>query len=112
MPVYRLNSRPVFPPAHLAESEDGLLAIGGDLSRERLIKAYGEGIFPWYSPADPILWWSPDPRALLFPSEFHCSRRNRRYLQKAGFGKRRDTVFAEVIKKGRINTGKTEFCGG
>ncbi|MCK5681000.1 leucyl/phenylalanyl-tRNA--protein transferase [bacterium] len=98
MPVYRLNSRPVFPPAHLAESEDGLLAVGGDLSRERLLKAYAEGIFPWYSPSEPILWWSPDPRALLFPDEFYLSRRNRRYLQKAGFVKRRDTVFAEVIK--------------
>jgi leucyl/phenylalanyl-tRNA--protein transferase len=98
MPVYRLNQRLVFPPAHLAESENGLLAVGGDLSRERLLKAYGKGIFPWYSPGDPLLWWSPDPRALLFPDEFHLSRRNRRYLDKAGFTVRRDTVFADVIK--------------
>lgn len=98
MPVYRLNQRLVFPPAHLAESENGLLAVGGDLSRERLLKAYAGGIFPWYSPGDPLLWWSPDPRALLFPSEFHLSRRNRRYLNKSGFAVRRDTVFAAVVK--------------
>jgi leucyl/phenylalanyl-tRNA--protein transferase len=98
MPVYRLNLRLVFPPAHLAEKDNGLLAVGGDLSRERLLKAYAEGIFPWFSPGDPILWWSPDPRALLFPDEFHLSRRNRRYLDKAGFTVRRDTVFADVIK--------------
>ncbi len=97
MTVYRLNLRPVFPPAHLAEKE-GLLAVGGDLSRERLLKAYAEGIFPWYSPGDPLLWWSPDPRALLFPAEFHLSRRNRRYLQKTGFVCRRDTVFTEVVR--------------
>ncbi len=98
MPVYRLNLRPVFPPAHMAEKGDGLLAVGGDLSRERLLRAYSEGIFPWYSPADPILWWSPDPRALLFPEEFHLSRRNRRYLKKSGFRVRRDTAFTAVVK--------------
>jgi leucyl/phenylalanyl-tRNA--protein transferase len=98
MPVYRLDQRLVFPPAHLAESENGLLAVGGDLSRERLLKAYAEGIFPWYSPGDPLLWWSPDPRAVLFPDEFHLSRRNRRYLKQSGFAVRRDTVFVEVIR--------------
>lgn len=98
MPVYRLNLRPVFPPAHLADSENGLLAVGGDLSRERLLRAYAEGIFPWYSPGDPLLWWSPDPRALLFPDEFHLSSRNRRYLKKIDFVMRRDSAFAEVVK--------------
>ncbi|MCK5916022.1 MAG: leucyl/phenylalanyl-tRNA--protein transferase [Deltaproteobacteria bacterium] len=98
MSVFRLNLRPVFPPAHLADKGDGLLAVGGDLSRERLLKAYAEGIFPWYSPQDPILWWSPDPRALLLPNEFHLSKRNRRYLRKAGFIVHRDKAFAEVVK--------------
>lgn len=95
MPVYRLNLRPVFPPAHLAE--DGLLAVGGDLSRERLLRAYAEGIFPWYSPGDPLLWWSPDPRAVLLPEEFRLSRRDLRYLRRAGFTVSLDRDFAAVI---------------
>ncbi len=98
MPVYCLNLRPVFPPAYLADPESGLLAVGGDLSRERLLRAYAEGIFPWYSLGDPILWWSPDPRAVLFPDEFHLSQRGRRYLKKASFTMRRDSAFAAVIK--------------
>ncbi len=98
MPVYRLNLNTVFPPASLAEPGRGLLAVGGDLSCERLLKAYAAGIFPWYSPGDPILWWSPDPRAVLFPDEFHLSRRNRRYLDKSGFRLTRDRVFAELVK--------------
>jgi leucyl/phenylalanyl-tRNA--protein transferase len=98
MPVYRLTLRPVFPPVHLAEPENGLLAVGGDLSRERLLKAYAEGIFPWYSPGDPILWWSPDPRAVLFPAEFHLSRRNRRYLLHSAFRVTRDREFSRVIE--------------
>ncbi len=98
MPVYRLTQRPVFPPAYLAEKANGLLAVGGDLSRERLLRAYAGGIFPWYSPGDPLLWWSPDPRALLFPAEFHLSRRNRRYLKNSGFSVCRDTAFTAVIK--------------
>ena len=98
MPVYRLNLRPVFPPAHLADPENGLLAVGGDLSRERLLRAYAEGIFPWYSLGEPILWWSPDPRAVLIIDEFHLSQRNRRYLKKADFIMRRDSAFAAVVK--------------
>lgn len=82
MPVFRLTSEPTFPPPHLA-TEDGLLAIGGDLSAERLLNAYAQGIFPWYSEGDPILWWSPDPRMVLFPEEFHLSKSMRR-LQKQG----------------------------
>ena len=99
MPVYNLNQRPVFPPAHLADPENGLLAIGGDLSRKRLLRAYADGIFPWYSPGDPLLWWSPDPRAVLILDEFHLSQRNRRYLKKANFVMRRDSAFAAVVKK-------------
>jgi leucyl/phenylalanyl-tRNA--protein transferase len=98
LPVYRLNLHTVFPPASLAEPGSGLLAVGGDLSRERLLQAYREGIFPWYSPGDPILWWSPDPRAVLFPDEFHLSRRNRRYLRQSGFKLTRDLVFESVIE--------------
>ncbi len=97
MPVYRLNLHPVFPPASLAEPGPGLLAVGGDLSRERLLTAYRKGIFPWYSPGDPLLWWSPDPRAVLFPGEFHLSRRNRRYLKHSSFKITRDIAFDRVI---------------
>lgn len=64
-----------FPPLEQAlEDPPGLLAAGGDLSTERLIAAYARGIFPWYSPGQPVLWWSPDPRTVLFPAEFHRSR--------------------------------------
>lgn len=61
---------------------DGLLAAGGDLSRERLIAAYSRGIFPWYSAGQPILWWSPDPRCVLLPSRFHASRSARKALRR------------------------------
>src|SRR5690242_14414219 len=64
-----------FPPLHEALDEPaGLLAGGGDLSPARLLAAYARGIFPWYAPGQPILWWSPDPREVLFPAEFHRSR--------------------------------------
>lgn len=64
-----------FPPLEQALDEpSGLLAAGGDLSPERLLAAYRQGIFPWYSPGQPVLWWSPDPRTVLFPQEFHLSR--------------------------------------
>ena len=95
MPVYQLTRDLVFPPAHHAES--GLLAVGGDLSRERLLLAYRSGIFPWYSDGEPILWWSPDPRMILLPGEFHCSRSLKRVLRNAPFRVTLDRAFAEVI---------------
>ncbi len=67
MPIFSLDKQLIFPPVTLAEP-DGLLAIGGDLSTERLLLAYKKGIFPWYE-GDHILWWSPDPRFVLFPQE-------------------------------------------
>ena len=73
MPVYQLSEELVFPPPELAE-DNGLLAIGGDLSEARLLLAYSMGIFPWYSEGDPILWWSPDPRLILLPEELKISR--------------------------------------
>ena len=72
----------------------GLLAAGGDLSPERLIAAYRRGIFPWYSPGQPVLWWSPDPRAVLFPEEFHCARSLAKRLRNAGFSASLDRDFA------------------
>jgi leucyl/phenylalanyl-tRNA--protein transferase len=94
--IFTLNERPVFPDPDQAE-EDGLLAAGGDLSIVRLLKAYGAGIFPWYGPRSPILWWSPPERALILPGEEHLSRRTLRALGKLPFEVRRDTCFQAVI---------------
>ena len=97
MPVFRLAPELIFPPVHLAEPE-GLLAIGGDLEPERLLAAYRQGIFPWYEEGGPILWWSPDPRLVLFPEELRVSKRLRRTIRQARFETRYDTAFAQVIK--------------
>jgi leucyl/phenylalanyl-tRNA--protein transferase len=98
MPVFLLDRRPIFPPAVLAEPE-GLLAVGGDLSTERLLVAYKHGIFPWYDrPGGPILWWSPDPRLVLFPAELHVSRRLRRTIRQGRFEVRFDSAFEAVIR--------------
>jgi leucyl/phenylalanyl-tRNA---protein transferase len=87
-----------FPPLEQAlEEPAGLLAAGGDLSPERLIAAYRSGIFPWYSPGQPVLWWSPDPRAVLFPEEFRCTRSLAKTLRNGGFTLSLDRDFAGVI---------------
>jgi leucyl/phenylalanyl-tRNA---protein transferase len=97
MPVFQLSDRLLFPPPSLAR-EDGLLAVGGDLSAERLLLAYQQGIFPWYSPGEPILWWSPDPRLVLFPGEFHLARRLARTIRQQVFSVTFDTDFPGVIR--------------
>ncbi len=97
MPIALLDDTLAFPHPSLAEPE-GLLAVGGDLSLERLLLAYRHGIFPWYSVGDPVLWWSPDPRMVLFPSEFHASRRFRRVLKNPPFTVTCDTAFPQVIR--------------
>ncbi|MBV9344770.1 MAG: leucyl/phenylalanyl-tRNA--protein transferase [Gammaproteobacteria bacterium] len=87
-----------FPPAEQAlEEPAGLLAAGGDLSPQRLLAAYRRGIFPWYSPGQPVLWWSPDPRAVLFPEEFRCTRSLAKTLRNAGFTASLDRDFTQVI---------------
>ncbi len=96
MPVFQLNKSISFPPPHLARA-DGLLAVGGDLSHERLILAYQMGIFPWYSPGEPILWWSPDPRLVLFPKEFKIPKRLARTIRQKKFTITFDSCFKEVI---------------
>ncbi len=96
MPVYILSDNITFPPVHLAE-EEGLLAIGGDLSRKRLLHAYSQGIFPWYAQGEPILWWSPDPRLVLFPSEIKISRSLNKILRRQIFHVTMDTAFEQVI---------------
>ena len=88
-----------FPPVSLALDEpDGLLAVGGDLSPPRLLAAYRQGIFPWFNHEQPILWWSPNPRAVLFPSRLHVSRSLRKTLRRQTFRVTADTAFAEVIE--------------
>ncbi len=87
-----------FPPDSQAlDDPPGLLAAGGDLSPDRLLAAYARGIFPWYSPGQPILWWTPDPREVLLPAKFHCSRSLRRALRVRGFETRRDTAFDATV---------------
>jgi leucyl/phenylalanyl-tRNA--protein transferase len=83
--------------ADALEEPDGLLAFGGDLAPERLLCAYERGIFPWFSPGEPILWWSPDPRACLLPGDLHVSRRLRRTLRSERFLASVDQAFDEVI---------------
>ncbi len=96
MTVFALGDSLYFPPPELAR-EDGLLAIGGDLSPERLLLAYQMGIFPWYAEGDPILWWAPSPRLILRPAEFHLSRRLGRELKSGAFSFSADCAFREVI---------------
>jgi leucyl/phenylalanyl-tRNA--protein transferase len=86
-----------FPPLDLA-SPEGLLAIGGDLRAERLLEAYRHGIFPWYNPGQPILWWSPDPRAVLFPAKLRVSRSLGKTLRRKKFEVTLDTVFRDVMQ--------------
>ncbi|MCJ7451338.1 MAG: leucyl/phenylalanyl-tRNA--protein transferase [Steroidobacteraceae bacterium] len=87
-----------FPPLEQALDEpDGLLCAGGDLSPARLLEAYRRGIFPWYSVGQPILWWSPNPRAVLFPGEFRVSRSLAKTLRNRGCETRLDSAFAEVV---------------
>ena len=85
------------PPEQALEEPAGLLAAGGDLSPQRLVAAYRRGIFPWYSPGQPVLWWSPDPRAVLFPEEFRRSRSLLKSLRNAGFTPGVNADFAGVI---------------
>lgn len=88
-----------FPPLEAALREpNGLLAVGGDLSLERLLEAYRHGIYPWFSPGEPILWWSPDPRMVLLPDEFKISRSLARRLKRPDYEIRVDSAFAEVMR--------------
>lgn len=88
-----------FPPVEQAlKDPDGLLAAGADLSARRLLMAYRQGIFPWFSPGEPILWWSPDPRMVLPTAGFRLHRSLRRRLARGGFDFRLDTAFAEVMR--------------
>ena len=91
------DSEPYFPDPNLAES-DGLIAIGGDLSPQRLVNAYASGIFPWYSEGEPLLWWSLDPRMVLFPDDFRCSKSLQRTILSHKFEVHIDTAFRQVME--------------
>ncbi len=95
MPLIRLSNELVFPPVHLGEPE-GLLAIGGDLSTERLLLAYRSGIFPWYE-GNPILWWSPDPRFVLCPNELKVSKSMHQLIKRNAFEFTINQAFRDVI---------------
>ena len=97
MTIYALDHRIAFPNPALA-NPDGLLAVGGDLSVERLKFAYRIGIFPWYSKEDPILWFSPDPRFVLYPDQFKLRRSLKKTIRKGIFQVRFDTAFEDVIR--------------
>jgi leucyl/phenylalanyl-tRNA---protein transferase len=97
MSVILLSDELSFPPHELAEA-DGLLAVGGDLSEQRLLMAYSRGIFPWYSENSPLLWWSPDPRLVLFPEELKVSRSLRQCIKKKIYLITINTAFEQVIQ--------------
>lgn len=107
MPIFQLSDEISFPPLELAEP-DGLLAYGGDLHPARILRAYELGIFPWYGEDSPILWWSPDPRLVLYPSELHVSKSMRPVLRSGRFQVRFDTAFSAVINGCRIRPGSMD----
>src|SRR3954465_4572482 len=94
--IFRLDERLLFPDTSLAE-DDGLLAVGGDLSTQRLLLAYQNGIFPWYNDDTPILWYSPHERFVLYPQELKISKSMRQVLRSGKFEVTTDTCFNEVI---------------
>ncbi len=96
MPVFYLTDRILFPPVHYAEPS-GILAVGGDLAPERLLEAYRRGIFPWFSDDSPIIWWSPDPRFVIYPGDVKISRSMRQVLERGTFRITFDTAFRDVI---------------
>lgn len=97
--LFRLDDAVSFPPPDLALDEpNGLLAFGGDLSVERLLRAYENGIFPWFSEGEPLLWWSPDPRGILYLDNYQVSKSFRKFLKKHPYTVTKDKAFAEVIK--------------
>ena len=110
MPVFWLSNDEIsFPHPELA-NEDGILAVGGDLSQERLLLAYSIGLFPWFNPDDPILWWSPDPRFVLFPDELKISKSMRPYFNQKKFQVTVDQEFEIVMRN--CQQAKREGQGG
>ncbi len=109
MPIFRLNENEIsFPKPTLAQ-ENGLLAVGGDLSVERLLLAYMHGIFPWYEPGEEIMWWCPKERFVIFPKEIHVSHSMKKYMKKHVLQVKLNRDFADTMHRCRI---KREFQEG
>ena len=109
MPVFQLNENAIFFPGPTLAREDGLLAVGGDLSVDRLLLAYTHGIFPWYSPGEEILWWCPKERFVIFPSEIHVSHSMKKYMKKHELKIIVNRDFADTMHRCRM---KREFKEG
>jgi len=113
VPIFRLTTQIIFPSPHAA-SPDGILAVDGDLAPERLLEAYRHGIFPWFADPEPIIWWSPNPRCVLFPEEIKVSRTMRQILRQRRFTITFDHNFSTVIascqkkRAGQMGTWITE----
>lgn len=97
IPWLNLDSYEFPDPANALDDPEGLLALGGDLSPERILAAYHQGIFPWFNPGDPILWWSPSPRTVVFPNQLHISRSLRKTLRQGIYRVTFDNCFGDVI---------------
>ncbi len=109
MPVFRLNENEVSFPLPTLANDDGLLAIGGDLSLERLVLAYSNGIFPWYNEGDPILWWCPKERFIIRPDGLHVSHSLRKFMKKHEIIVQQNRDFADTMHRCRL---KHEFNEG
>ncbi len=109
MPICRLNENKIYFPKPTSARWDGLLAVGGDLSVERLLYAYTHGIFPWYNPGEEILWWCPARRFVIFPKEIHVSRSMKKYMKKHELKLIQNRDFADTMHRCRM---KREFNEG
>jgi len=96
--IYLINNETPFPSPDTA-SEEGIVAFGGNLNPARLVEAYSQGIFPWYNEGDPVLWWCPDPRFVLFPEKLHISKNMRKLLRKAPYRVTYNRCFTEVMQQ-------------
>ncbi len=109
MPVFGLEENEIYFPDPVLAEEDGLLAVGGDLSTERLLLAYSNGIFPWYNPDDPIMWWCPKERYIIRPSGIHISHSMKKFMRKHDVRIVLDRDFADTMHRCRL---KREFKEG
>ena len=109
MPVYKLDENEIFFPKPSLAEEDGLLAVGGDLSIERLVFAYSNGIFPWYNKGQPIMWWCPRERFIIRPDRIHISHSMKKFIKKHEIGFEINRDFAATMHRCRI---KREFNEG
>lgn len=109
MSITMLESGDLFPPVDHAEA-DGLLAVGGEISPDSLLRAYPQGIFPWYNEDQPVLWWAPMKRCVLFPNKLYVSKNLKRYVRNLRFRLKIDTAFDEVLS-GCANVGASRENG-